>query len=171
MKNLIKICLTVLFAGLILSVSTAGQSGGQYAITQSVIANGGANSNAGNFAVIGTTAQTNVGANMAGGVFGLTGGFWQPFFAPTAAQVSVSGKVTTANGGGIANVRVLMSNQAGELQTSVTNNFGNFSFAGVLSGETYVFTVQSRRYRFSVPSQVLSVTDNVADLVFIADLQ
>jgi hypothetical protein len=79
--------------------------------------------------------------------------------------------VTTANGFGIANVRVSMTNQAGASATAVSNTFGNFRFAEVPAGEIYVFTVHSRRYQFSVPSQVLSVTDNVGDLVFIADLK
>lgn len=153
----------------ICAMNFSAQSGGQFEIKQSVIANGGASSAGGNFGVTGTTAQTNVGANMAGGNFGLKGGFWQVFFAPTAALVSVSGSVTAANGVGIANVRVSMTDQTGETQTAVSNSFGNFRFAEVPAGEIYVFTVHSRRYQFSVPSRVLSVSDNVSDLVFIAD--
>lgn len=101
----------------------------------------------------------------------LRGGFWQPFFAPTAAMVTVTGRVLAANGAGISNVRVLMTGQTGETQTAVSNTFGNFRFNEVRVGEIYVFTVSSRRYQFSVPSQVLSVNDNVSDLVFIADWQ
>jgi Carboxypeptidase regulatory-like domain len=168
MKNLYKLCWAVLLSVLLSSLSAA-QTGGQFAITQSVIASGGGNSNGGNFGVTGTTAQTSVGANSTSGNFGLRGGFWQTFFAPTAAMVSVSGKVTTANGNGILNVRVLMTNQSGASATAVSNSFGNFRFDDVAVGEIYVFTVQSKRYQFSVPSQVLSVNDNVTDLIFIAD--
>lgn len=168
MKNLKNLYLATLFTALLSSMFAAAQSGGQFSITQSVAANGGASSTGGNFGVTGTTAQTNVGVNPAGGNFGVTGSFWQTFFAPTAAQVSVGGKVTMANGVGIGSVRVLMTNQAGASATAVTNSLGNFRFAEVPAGEIYVFTVHSRRYQFSVPSQVLSVTDNVNDLVFIA---
>jgi Carboxypeptidase regulatory-like domain len=164
MKNLFKLILAIWLTVLPL----AAQTGGQFAVTQSVIANGGADSNGGNFGVTGTTAQTSVGAN-SGGNFGLQGGFWQTFFTPTAALVSVSGKVTTANGNGIVNVRILMTSQTGANATAVSNSFGNFRFEEVAAGEIYVFTVQSRRYQFSVPSQVLSVSDNISDLVFIAD--
>jgi hypothetical protein len=164
----IGIFMTAIF---LLSVSASAQTGGQFAITQSVIVGGGANSNSVNFGVTGTAAQPSAGVNSTGDQFAVTGGFWQAFFAPTAALVSVSGKVTTANGFGIANVRVSMINQTGETQTAVSNSFGNFRFAEVLSGQIYIFTVHSRRYQFSVPSQVLSVTDNVSDLVFIADLK
>ena len=171
MKNPAMVYLAILFCVLLMPILAAAQTGGQFAITQSVIAGGGANSAGGNFGVTGTNAQPSAGVNSTGGQFGVTGGFWQPFFAPTAALVSVSGRVTMANGIGIANVRVLMTNQTGASATAVTNTFGNFSFAEVPAGEIYVFTVQSRRYNFSVPSQVLSVTDNVSDLIFIADLK
>jgi hypothetical protein len=171
MKNPVKVYLAILFGVLLLPTFAAAQAGGQFAITQSVIAGGGANSNSVNFGVTGTAAQAAAGVNSTGDQFSVTGGFWQAFFAPTAALVSVSGKVTTANGFGIANVRVSMINQTGETQTAVSNSFGNFRFAEVPAGEIYVFTVHSRRYQFSVPSQVLSVTDNVSDLAFIADLK
>lgn len=162
----------IIFCNLLLCVPAIGQSGGQFAITQSVIANGGGNSSNGNFAVAGTTAQATVGIDPAGGLFSLRGGFWQPFFAPpTAALASVSGSVTTASGSGIANVRVTLTNQAGESVAALTNSFGNFSFTEVRAGEIYVLTVSSRRYQFSVPTQVLVVSDNVSDLVFIANLE
>lgn len=169
MRKFIKTIPVIMFFWLTLASSAAAQSGGQFAVTQSVIANGGGNYVGGNFGVTGTTAQTNVGANPVSGNFGLRDGFWQAFFAPTAAQVSVSGKVLAANGSGISNVRVSMTNQAGETQTAVSNTFGNFRFETVAAGEIYVFTVISRRYQFSVPSQVLSVNDNINDLVFIAN--
>lgn len=157
---------------LILAIPTAAQNGGQFTITQSVIANGGGNSAGGNFVVTGTTAQTTVGVNPASGNFAISGGFWQPLLAPpTAAMVSVGGRVTTANGFGIANVRVTMTNQTGESATALTNSFGNFSFAQVQSGEIYVLTVSSRRYQFSVPTQILSVSDNIKDIIFIANLE
>lgn len=169
MKNSTKLALTFIFAVLLMSFEAPAQTGGQFAITQSVVAGGGANSAGGNLNVIGTNAQPNAGVNSGGGQFSVTGGFWQAFLAPTAAQVSVSGRVTTANGFGIANVIVSMTDQAGVSATAVSNTFGNFSFAEVPAGEIYVFTVHSRRYQFSNPTQVLSVTDNVSDLTFIAD--
>jgi len=154
-----------------LSVTLSAQTGGQFAITQSVTAGGGASSAGGNFAVTGTNAQPNAGDNSGGGQFAVESGFWQPFFAPTAAAVSVSGRVTTGGGGGIANVRVVMTDQSGVSRTAVSNSFGNFRFSQVAAGEIYVFTVHSRRYQFGVPSQILWVADHVSDLLFIADLK
>lgn len=170
MKNPIKVYLAILF-GVLLFPPSMAQTGGQFAVTQSVIANGGANSAGGNFDITGTNAQPNADDNSTGGQFSVQSGFWQAFFAPTAALVSVSGRVTTANGIGITNVRVSMTRQTGVGATAVTNTFGNFRFTEVPAGEIYVFTVHSRRYNFSDPTQVLSVNDNVGDLLFIADLK
>lgn len=160
-----------LIVNLILFVSVTAQTGGQFAVTQSVIAGGGAHSSGGNFGVTGTIGQSAAGISSTSGALGVTGGFWQPFLAPTAALVSVSGKVTAANGTGIGGVRVSITNSSGETQTAVTNNFGNFGFSAIPAGETYILSVSSRRYTFGVPAQVLSVSDSVNDIVFIADLQ
>lgn len=167
MKNIV-----FFFIGALLFSSPAeAQTGGQFAITQSVIAGGGAHSAGGSFGVTGTIGQPAAGISSTSGALGVTGGFWQPLLAPTAALVSVSGKVTAANGSGIGGVRVSITDQSGETQTAVTNNFGNFGFSAIPAGETYILSVSSRRYTFGVSAQVLSVNDSVNDIVFIADLQ
>ena len=164
MKSKLFICCIFL-----LTIPVSAQSGGQFAVTQSVIANGGAESNGGNFGVTATTAQTNVGANLVGGNFGLQGGFWQAALAPSAAQVSVSGRVIAADGQGIRNARVLMTNQAGETQSAITASFGYFCFPEVLVGETYIISVHTKRFNFSNGTQILSVMEDVNDIIFIAD--
>ena len=42
---------------------------------------------------------------------------------------------------------------------------------GLATGETYVVTINSQRYTFSTPSQVISLVDNIADANFTADPQ
>ncbi|HVE56921.1 MAG TPA: pectinesterase family protein, partial [Pyrinomonadaceae bacterium] len=91
-------------------------------------------------------------------------------FAPTAANVSVGGKVLTAQGQGIARATVTLTNTAtGEIRSLQTNSFGNYDFSEVVSGGTYVVTVSSRRYSFANPSQVVNVSENVSELNFIAN--
>jgi len=112
-----------------------------------------------------------------GGVFtpeavtGCIDGGWELAFLPlTASDVSLSGRVTTADGRGIRNARVLISGNS--LPVSVvatTGSFGYFSFSGLPAGETYVVTVNSQRYTFSVPSRVITLVDNLADVDFVAD--
>jgi hypothetical protein len=80
-------------------------------------------------------------------------------FAPTAASVSVGGRVTTASGRGISNVIVSAIDGSGNALTTTTNSFGYYSFAELRAGETYIFSVRAKLYRFAQPSRVLSVND------------
>lgn len=169
MRNFIKQCSAELLAILLLPFLLAAQTGGQIAITHSVIAGGGGNSGGGNFTVTGTNAQPNAGTNSTGGQFAVSGGFWQVFLAPTAAQVSVGGRVLTANGAGIRNARVTMTNQNGQTQIAATSTFGYFRFEEIAVGEVYVFTVHSNRFTFSNGTRILLVSEEISDMFFVAD--
>ena len=83
--------------------------------------------------------------------------------APTAAAVSVSGRVTDGKGG-IARASVLLTFPNGETRTVKTNSFGYFQFDGVPAGEIYIINVNSKGHSFS--PRIISVYENVSDLVF-----
>jgi pectin methylesterase-like acyl-CoA thioesterase len=90
-------------------------------------------------------------------------------FAPTAAQVSVGGRVLTAKGQGIARTEVTLTNTTtGETRSAQTGTFGYYEFSEVPSGAVYVVTVSSRKHTFENPSQVVNVTGNVGELNFTA---
>jgi hypothetical protein len=92
------------------------------------------------------------------------------FLQATAAQASISGRVTTAEGAGIRNANVVITgNSLSEPRVVTTGSFGYFSFDGLTVGETYVVTVNSQRYTFSVPSRVITLVDNVVDADFTAN--
>ncbi len=98
------------------------------------------------------------------------GGWGLEFLTSTAANASVSGRVTTADGRGIRNATVTVSGDSLETpRTVTTGSFGYFTFEGLATGQTYVVTVNSRRYTFGTPSQVISLVDNVADADFVAE--
>ena len=100
----------------------------------------------------------------------IANGWGLEFFAPTAAQASISGRILTAEGMAIRNARVVISgNTLLEPMTMTTGSFGYFSFDGLTVGETYVVTVNSQRYTFTVPSRVITLVDNVFDADFVAD--
>ena len=89
--------------------------------------------------------------------------------APTAADVSLSGRVTTADGRGVTNaVIVLTGNSLPQPMMVKTGSFGYYRFENLEAGETYVVTVNSKRFIFSVPSRVVSVPDNVSNIDFVA---
>jgi len=106
-------------------------------------------------------------------ITGCVNGGWQLQFMPTtAAGASVSGRVTTADGNGIRNAKVVITgNSLDHPMITTTGSFGYYTFEGLEAGQTYVVTVNSKRYTFSMPSRVISLVDNIVDADFIADPQ
>jgi len=152
-----------------LASGAAAQSGGQFTIEKSVIAGGGQSSTGGQFSVGSTTGQTVAGQKTGNTAFSLHAGFWNPDqFVPTAAEVTVGGRITTVGGGGIRNVRVTMTNAGGESRTVLSGTFGYFRFTDVVSGATYVFTVTAKRYEFGEPSQVHTIVEDTDNINFVA---
>jgi len=88
--------------------------------------------------------------------------------APTAAQASVSGRVTDSLGRGIGAAQLTLSNaQTGATQATQTSSFGYFTFENVTVGAFYVITVSHPRYTFADDTQTFAVEDNVTGVNFI----
>lgn len=88
-----------------------------------------------------------------------------PNVPATAADVSISGKVTTTTGLGLRNAIVTLTDSQGARRTATTSSFGVYSFDGVPSGDTYLLTVSSKRYRFA--PQTLQLTGNLVGIDFV----
>lgn len=86
---------------------------------------------------------------------------------PTAASVTISGRVTIPSGKGLARARVTLTDSNGETRTALTNFFGYFYFADVSAGETYFFNVVSKSYSFS--PQSITVNEDISDLNIVAE--
>lgn len=86
------------------------------------------------------------------------------FPAPTAAMVSIGGRVATQQGRAISGAHVSLTDQKGQVRTALTNGFGYYSFSEVMVGETYIVAVSSKRYTFS-PRTVLLI-DELDDVDF-----
>lgn len=86
-------------------------------------------------------------------------------FTPTAAAVSISGRVTSADGFGISKAIVTLSDNQGRTRTAVTNAFGYYRFDDVTAGQTYFMNAAAKRYRFE--PQVLSVGEELTNVDFI----
>ncbi len=89
--------------------------------------------------------------------------------APSAASVSVGGRILNVNGTGISRAQVFLTSPSGETQAFVTNSFGYFKFTGIPAGQTYVFSVAHKQYAFT--SQVLYIADAVENLNFTASAE
>ncbi|HEX8287179.1 MAG TPA: carboxypeptidase-like regulatory domain-containing protein [Pyrinomonadaceae bacterium] len=93
-------------------------------------------------------------------------GAFEVQFAPTAAPVSIVGRVLTSNGRALSKVRVSIMNQNGEVRHALTNSFGYYRFESVPAGQTYVISAKFKR--FSVNSQTLLVDRNLSNINLIA---
>lgn len=90
--------------------------------------------------------------------------------APTAAGVLLSGRVLTASGRGIRNVRIVV--EGGDLAWPIvvtTNSFGFYRFTGLAAGQSYIVTVKSKRFGFASPVRVVNAGDGIANLDFTAE--
>lgn len=85
---------------------------------------------------------------------------------PTAATVSVSGRITNGKKG-IAQAQVYLNGQNGEPKLANTDSFGYFTFADVPSGQTYIINIFAKHYSFS--PQILNLTDDLDNLNFVLE--
>lgn len=176
MNDKIYLCGAILFLWLLSSASASAQiaSGGSYTIEKSVIAGGGASgataSAGGNYKIEGTIGQAAAGTKQQNVGITFQPGFWNAAsaLAPTAAEVTIGGRILTADGRGIRNVSVTLTSGSGEIRTAVSGESGSYSFAEVTAGATYIFSVRAKHYQFSQPTQIRSINDDTDDVDFIA---
>ena len=162
----IKMFIAVLFCATI-----QAQTGGNFTVTQSVIAGGGTSADAGNmFSVTGAIGQSIVDAS-GNGAFSVKSGFFTAPapLAPTAAAVSVSGRVLTSDGRGIRNVVLIMTDSSGAPRTTTSTEFGFYRFDNVVAGETYIITAHGKRFSFIQPTRVLNVNNDTDDVNFVGN--
>lgn len=83
---------------------------------------------------------------------------------PTAGEVTVSGRVLSSDGSPVSKATVKLTDNAGNVRSTSTNTFGNYSFSDVPAGDTYVLQATHRSYSFS-PKVVNVTEDTVVDIV------
>ncbi len=86
--------------------------------------------------------------------------------APTAAGVSVSGRVVSSARRAVQNATVTFTDSQGETYTATTNQIGRFLLEGLPVGETYIVTVSAKRYRFT--PQPLTINSDLTEVYFTA---
>lgn len=85
---------------------------------------------------------------------------------PTAAGVTVSGRVLDADGKPVRRAIITFTDDSGAIRTARANNFGYFRFTNVAAGQTYLFDITAKRRQF-VP-QAITVNDDLTGLTFTA---
>ncbi|HMS38710.1 MAG TPA: carboxypeptidase regulatory-like domain-containing protein [Pyrinomonadaceae bacterium] len=81
-----------------------------------------------------------------------------------AAEVPIGGRITTANGNGIRNVAVSLTESGGNVRTVRTNAFGYYNFEQIEVGQNVTLTINSKRYTFTNPTRIISVTEELSDV-------
>ncbi len=89
--------------------------------------------------------------------------------SPTAASVSVGGRVQASDGRGIRNVIISLTAADGTTRFARTGSFGYYNFDEVESGQTVTISVQSKRFTFDQSTRIIKIDDAVDDLDFSAD--
>lgn len=161
-------CLIFIVCLILFSANAFAQSGGSFEITQSVVAsNGGQFAVGGAFTLDGAIGQPAAGNALVGQPFAVTSGFWNfAPLAPTAAMVTVSGRVRNAEGTGIPMAIIIVQNLSGTFRSTRTNSFGYYTFTDLEVGQTYIFSVQNKESIFA--PQVVHILDNLVNFDFIS---
>lgn len=114
-------------------------------------------------AMIRVYSGTNSGNNGANWIFDPS------CIAPTASNVTISGRVLNAGGSGISNVSIILTDADGQSRAVLTNAFGYYQFEEVAAGQTVVIRVKAKRFVFSNTTRIINVGDDVSNADFIAD--
>ncbi len=137
-----------------------------FTLEKAVVGSGGGASASTTFSVDGTAGQA-VGGQTTSASFQLQSGFWSANnLAPTAAGVSLAGRVSTADGRGLRNAVVYLTDSSGATRTTRTGSFGFYSFEGIAAGQTVTIVVSAKLYEFA--PRVLSVSENLSNVDFTA---
>jgi hypothetical protein len=88
---------------------------------------------------------------------------------PTAATVSISGRVTSTSGRGVFGIVLSLTDSEGYTRTTRTTAFGYYHFEDVMVGESYILSASGKHYTFSQPTQVLNVNEETNEVNFIAN--
>jgi hypothetical protein len=84
---------------------------------------------------------------------------------PTAAAVTVGGRVTNGKSG-VYRAQITLTDATGATRSATTNQFGYYRFTNVAAGATYFLTARAKQYVFTPETMVLSVSDELLDADF-----
>ena len=135
-----------------------------FTLEKSVVAGGGATSTGTTFSVTGTAGQAAAG-EITGATLRMQSGFWSANnLAPTAAGVSLSGRVSVADGRGLRGAVVYLTEASGATRMTRTGSFGFYRFDDLAAGQIVTIAVSAKLYQFE--PKVLSLNESLADVDF-----
>ena len=84
---------------------------------------------------------------------------------PSAAGVSISGRVVSSDGRGLRNAIITITDMQGVSRTAITSSFGYYTFSDAQAGGSYVITVSAKRFRFA--SRIIEAFDDLTNVDFV----
>ena len=88
--------------------------------------------------------------------------------APTAAPVTVGGRVVDGFGRGVRGIQMsIYDPTTNQTRYTLTNSFGYYFFDNVIAGRAYIVTAYSPRYTITSGSQLVNVDNDLLDLNFV----
>ncbi len=86
----------------------------------------------------------------------------------TAAGATISGRILTSGGRGVAGAQVIVTDRAGAVvATGRTNGFGYYTVAEIAAGESYIVRVASKQYQFA--ARVITIVQDIDGIDFRAE--
>jgi hypothetical protein len=161
--------------GLLLTAAVSASAqiaqGGDYRLEQAVVASGGGTSAdaGGVYSLTGTAGQALAGTRSTGSPYILVGGFYPAIFYPTAASVNLEGRILNAEGRGIRNVRITLTESNGATRTFLSGAFGNYRFGDIAAGQTVTVSVFAKSHRFEETVRVIAVTEDLTGVDFVGN--
>jgi hypothetical protein len=83
---------------------------------------------------------------------------------PTAAGVSISGRVLSGYGRAVSRAIVTLTDENGETRTASTNSLGYYRFDDIQSGQIVTITVSAKGWTYN--PMVVNLNDSIVDLDF-----
>ncbi|HLM01038.1 MAG TPA: carboxypeptidase-like regulatory domain-containing protein [Pyrinomonadaceae bacterium] len=157
------------------SICVFAQTSALYDLSHAVVPGGGEKSSSALYKAEGTIAQPVAGAlsigtyAATGTQYSVHGGFWfSQALAPTAASVSITGRVNNPKGIA-AGVRIVLTDAAtGVARTALTNQFGYYRFEELGVGRVYVLQPESKNLQFTPANRAFTLLEEAADIDFTA---
>ncbi len=85
---------------------------------------------------------------------------------PTSASATISGRIMASDGRGIRNALVILTAPNGTIRTTRTSAFGYYFFSEIGVGQTYIISVNSKRFQFT--PRTIFLTEDFTELNFVA---
>ncbi len=105
--------------------------------------------------------------DFANGDAGAVGSVSITFAAPTAAGISIRGRVVTPTGNPIKDIDLTLTDGNGNVRSTITSISGEYVFEDLPAGIIYTVTASGKRYTFNQPTQFFNGIEDFTGADFV----